>query len=177
MPRGASWPASSSENRWTAALLGPYAVLDIPLVGRYAEPLATLTILPPPCSSIRGTAWRQHRKTPRTLTSKTRHHADGSSSRNDAVGPATPALLTRRSTPPSSANHRSTSSSRETSPTSARPPISRATDSTCSLVRAVTATSIPAAASSRATFAPIPRPPPVTSATPSRRASAYHPPV
>src|SRR5205814_4078527 len=66
----------------------------------------------------------------------------GSSSRNDAVGPATPALLTRRSTPPSSANHRSTSSSRETSPTSARPPISRATDSTCSLVRAVTATSI-----------------------------------
>src|SRR5437764_143221 len=35
--------------------------------------------------------------------------------------------------------------------------------------RAVTATSIPARANSRATPAPIPRPPPVTSATPSSR--------
>src|ERR671938_1280641 len=50
-----------------------------------------------------------------------------------------------------------------------RPPISAATASTCSAVRAVTATCIPAAASSRATSAPIPRPPPVTSATPSSR--------
>src|SRR5205807_8086158 len=58
-----------------------------------------------------------------------------------------------------------------TSPTSARPPISAATASTSAAVRAVTATCIPAAASSRATFAPIPRPPPVTSATPSRRSS------
>ena len=40
--------------------------------------------------------------------------------------------------------------------------------STCSRVRPVTATCMPAAASSRAMFSPIPRPPPVTSATASR---------
>src|SRR5436305_14137971 len=49
---------------------------------------------------------------------------------------------------------------------SARPPISRATDSTCSAVRPVTRTRMPAAASARAMFSPMPRPPPVTSALP-----------
>src|SRR5207248_5486016 len=58
-----------------------------------------------------------------------------------------------------------TSSSLDTSATMPTPPISRATPSTCSRERAETATRIPAAASSRAMFAPIPRPPPVTSAT------------
>src|SRR5437764_1461368 len=82
-----------------------------------------------------------------------------------------PAFATRRSISPISAIQRSTSSRREASPTSARPPISAATASTSSAVRAVTTTSIPAAASSRATSAPIPRPPPVTSARPSRRSS------
>src|SRR5438094_5532657 len=58
----------------------------------------------------------------------------------------------------------STESASETSPTTASPPISVATASTCSRVRAETATRAPADASSRAMFAPIPRPPPVTSA-------------
>src|SRR5947208_3961238 len=46
-----------------------------------------------------------------------------------------------------------------------RPPISLAMPSTCSRVRALAATGAPAAASSRAMPAPIPRPPPVTRAT------------
>src|SRR5262249_54678214 len=53
------------------------------------------------------------------------------------------------------------------SPGSPSPPISAASPSTCSVVRPVTATRMPASASSRAIDAPIPRPPPVTSATPS----------
>src|SRR6266545_2712701 len=79
-----------------------------------------------------------------------------------------PALATRRSRAPrpcsTSATIRSTSSRLETSATTARPPISLATCSTSSRVRAETATRIPADASSRAMLAPIPRPPPVTSA-------------
>src|ERR1700730_5038168 len=77
-----------------------------------------------------------------------------------------PALQTRRSTSPASLAQRSTSSRFETSPTSARPPMSRATVSTCFCVRPVTRTRMPAAASSRAMFSPIPRPPPVTRALP-----------
>src|SRR5438067_3386227 len=80
-----------------------------------------------------------------------------------------PAFATSRSTAPSSPIHRSTSLRLETSPTSPVPPISAATASTCSRVRPVTATRIPADARSRAMPAPIPRPPPVTRARPSSR--------
>src|SRR5262249_52402685 len=66
-----------------------------------------------------------------------------------------------------------TDSGLETSATTGIPPRSYATSSTSSLVRAATAMRAPARASSRAMLAPMPRPPPVTSATcPSRRSSA-----
>src|SRR5581483_5223631 len=65
---------------------------------------------------------------------------------------------------PISPNARSTSSCEETSMTMPRPPISAATDSTSSRVRAVTTTSKPSPARARAIDAPIPRPPPVTTA-------------
>src|SRR5688500_4364120 len=75
-----------------------------------------------------------------------------------------PAFATTRSSGSAAAIIRSTSSRFETSPTTAAPPISVATASTWSLVRPVTVTCQPAVASSRAIPAPIPRPPPVTSA-------------
>jgi hypothetical protein len=81
-----------------------------------------------------------------------------------------PAFATSRSIGPSSRSTvstiRSTSSRFETSASIASPPISFATSSTCARVRAETATRMPARANSRAIFAPIPRPPPVTNATP-----------
>ena len=43
--------------------------------GRYAAPLATLTMRPPPRASMRGIAARQQRYTPRTFTSKTCHQS------------------------------------------------------------------------------------------------------
>ena len=62
-------------------------------------------------------------------------------------------------------NQRATSSSCETSPASACPPICAATASIRALVRPVTQTSMPASARPQAMFAPTPLPPPVTSAT------------
>src|SRR2546430_227737 len=118
---------------------------------------------PPPRSIICGANARQQSWTPSTFTSNVCHHASGSA--KSSSGPAIPALQTSRSTPPTSAAHRSTSSRFDTSPTSARPSMSAATRSTCPPVRPVTVTCIPAAASSRAMLSPIPRPPPVTSAT------------
>ena len=61
---GASSTASTSEKRCTAALLGGYAVFAFMLAGcvrRYAEPLATLTMRPPPRSIIPGANARQQR--------------------------------------------------------------------------------------------------------------------
>src|SRR5437868_12845994 len=98
------------------------------------------------------------------FTSKVLHHSTGSPS--GVSSPLVPALQTSRSTSPASSAQRSTSSRFDTSPTSARPPMSRATAPTCSCVRPVTMTRIPAPASSRAMFSPMPRPPPVTSALP-----------
>src|SRR5262249_42377348 len=57
-----------------------------------------------------------------------------------------------------------TESREETSSSTAVPPTSAATASTCPRVRAPTTTDQPSSASARATLAPIPRPPPVTSA-------------
>src|SRR3954468_11068977 len=98
------------------------------------------------------------------FTSKVLHHSAGSPS--GVSSPLMPALQTSRSTSPASSAQRSTSWRLATSPTSARPPISRATAPTCSCVRPVTMTRMPASASSRAMFSPMPRPPPVTSALP-----------
>src|SRR5262245_17937061 len=84
-----------------------------------------------------------------------------------------PALQTSSSIGPRSfstvSTQRSTSSALETSPTRSRPPASVAIGSVVPRVRPGVATCIPASASSRTIEAPIPRPPPVTSATPSRR--------
>src|SRR5581483_1654940 len=136
----------------------------MPPPGRYAAPLATLTMRPLPRSTIHSAKTWQQRYTPRTFTSNTCHHSRTSG--NGPSGPAMPALFTSRSTGPASPAQRATSSRFETSPTSARPPISFATERTSSAVRPVTSTSMPARASSRAMFAPMPRPPPVTSAFP-----------
>src|SRR6266545_748554 len=126
---------------------------------------------PVPRASIPGITSRQHRKTPSRLTSCTCHQSSGSTFHVAPSGPPTPAFATKRSigSPPPISNStlatiRATSSRFETSPTTASPPISSATRSTCSRVLAETATRMPAEASSRAMFAPMPRPPPVTSA-------------
>src|SRR5919198_1583285 len=108
----------------------------------------------------------QHRCTPSTLTSKTRHHSRGSRSHVAPSWLPIPAFATSRSTGADSA--RSTAAASETSSWTARPPISAATASTWSSERAATVTSQPSAASTRAMFAPIPRPPPVTKASGNR---------
>src|SRR4051794_12051531 len=165
IPYGASSLASCSPKRWSAALLAPYAVSPIPPPGRYAAPLATLTIRPAPRSIIPGMAARAQRNAPRTFTSKTRHQSSGATSHVGMRRPLMPALFTSSSTAPTAANARSTDSGDPTSSSTARPPISPATASTCASVRAATTTDQPSSASARATFAPIPRPPPVTRAT------------
>src|SRR5262249_52773804 len=159
----ASSPASISLNRCTAALLAGYAVDGGP-PGRYAAPLATLTIRPRPRAIIPGSAARQQWNVPSTFTSNTCHHSAGSTSVRGPVGPLIPALSTRSSTSPAAATARSTESREETSSSTAVPPTSAATASTCPRVRAPTTTDQPSSASARATLAPIPRPPPVTSA-------------
>src|SRR3954471_759378 len=68
------------------------------------------------------------------------------------------------STSPASAIARATDASSATSITTARPPTSAATTSISAAVRAATHTAAPSSASTRATAAPMPRPPPVTSA-------------
>src|SRR4051794_16232896 len=118
---------------------------------------------PLPRSSIPGiTAWQQ-RWTPRTFTSKACHQSAGSASHVLSWLPV-PAFATSSSTAPHSASPRSTDSRDVTSISIARPSISSATDSIWSRERAVTVTDQPSPASARAMFAPIPRPPPVTTA-------------
>ena len=121
------------------------------------EPLPTITIRPRPRSSIPGITALQQRWTPRTLTSKTRHHSSGSSSQTRRGYRCRRSRRAGRR--PGSANARDrlgevTSIERAAADLrgDARPARACAGD----------ATSIPAAASSRAMFAPIPRPPPVT---------------
>src|SRR6266542_861245 len=131
---------------------------------------------PRPRSSMPGITARQQRQTPSTFTSKVRHHSRASISHAASSCGAIPAFAHRRSTGPSTpstcATIAATASASETSATTASPSTSRATASTSSRVRALTATRAPALASSRAMLAPIPRPPPVTSATcPSSRSS------
>src|SRR5581483_8164290 len=78
---GARDAASTSENRWTAALLAGYAVAFGPSPGgRYAEPDATLTMRPPPRSTISGANARQHMYVPSTFTSNVCHHSSTSAS-------------------------------------------------------------------------------------------------
>src|SRR6478609_5417924 len=78
-----------------------------------------------------------------------------------------PAFATSRSTWPISANASATDCCDATSIATARPPVSAATPSIWPRERAETITDQPSSASERAIEAPIPRPPPVMTATPS----------
>src|SRR5258708_20362746 len=61
---------------------------------------ATFTILPPPCSSIDGTAARQQRNTPIRSTPMTAPHSSAVYSHLRFARPAPPALFTSTSSPP-----------------------------------------------------------------------------
>src|SRR4051812_40103112 len=102
-----------------------------------------------------ASAASQQRWTPRTFTSNVRQKS---------FSFPMPAFATSRSNAPISAKTRATDSRAETSSSIAVPPISCATVSIWSGERAVTTTSQPSRASAREMFAPIPRPPPVTTA-------------
>src|SRR3954453_18675169 len=116
-----------------------------------------LTIAPPPRCTIPGIACLEHRNVPRALTAKTFSHTSSVVSGAFVVEPI-PATLTSTSRSLIAA---ATWASSRTSSSSACASSSRATawgD------RSATVSSAPAAASMRATAAPIPDPPPVTSA-------------
>src|SRR5581483_10082702 len=139
-----------------------------------------LTTRPPPRATMsRTTRWHVVIG-PRRLTSMMRPHVAGSLSRN---GPITsmPALLTRMSIGPSSASVRCTAAwTLGASVTSTRMPAAEgaclpATATARSSSRSHTATAAPAAASAPTIASPIPRPPPVTTAT--RPCSAICPPL
>ena len=80
-----------------------------------------LTIDPEPCRRRCGAANREHRNTLSRLTARHRRQSPNAMSSTSAVGPATPALLTRMSSPPSTAmacsNNAPTCASSETSQT------------------------------------------------------------
>ena len=80
-----------------------------------------LTIDPEPCWRKCGAASRAHRNTLSRLTARHRCQSPKAMSSTSAVGPATPALLTRMSRPPSAAtacsNNAPTCASSETSQT------------------------------------------------------------
>src|SRR3954452_20468982 len=148
----------------------------------WTDDMKTMTPRLPASSSARA-ASREHKNEPVRLTRSTCSHS--SSSRSTSLcGDSMPALLTRRSTTPSSsrvcANARTTSSSLPTSigTAIARPPLSviAATISSAAAwsSRWLTATAAPWAASSSAVARPMPVVAPVTSAIrpSSRRASA-----
>src|SRR5258708_14332710 len=134
---------------------------------------ATFTILPPPCSSIDGTAARQHRNTPIRSTPMTAPHSSGVYSHVGLAGPATPALLTSTSSPPhldlASPTIFSTSPGFVTSTSRARvhspPSLSRSLWSfTVAPSMSASTTHAPSAASLSLMARPMPRAAPVTSA-------------
>ncbi len=138
---------------------------------------AMWTILPQRRATMPGTNACAQRNGPVAFTAKSRFHSS-SPTRASGAELAMPALDTRMSTvpkrAPAAACRRAIESASETSQgtASALAPvwrISSATASISSALRAATITRAPASASSRAVAAPMPRPPPVTSATlPSR---------
>ena len=133
---------------------------------------ATFTILPHLRSAISGANSRVQRKVPVAFTANMRSQSRSAIFRRGAEAES-PALLIRISTWPSapraSRPSRATLASSVTSHWSAqasapRPRSSAATPSISFLVRAETTTRAPSAERARVTAAPIPRPPPVTTA-------------
>src|SRR5688572_62 len=128
-----------------------------------------LMIEPPPRARIRGTAYLMHSSVPRTLIAIVWSHAAMSMSAARATGPVTPALFTRMSGPPPAvsncANSAATDDSSLTSAVTALAPISAATRESRVPSRPAITTCAPAATKRRAIAAPMPVPPPVTSAT------------
>src|SRR5262249_6198035 len=134
---------------------------------------------PQPRATIPGrTAWL-HNSAPRRLTSMPRHHLSRGVSQKGPNGSTTPALLTSTSTDPrrcamalrALVTPRGSVTSAENA--TASPPATRircVVSSRSAAERAITATLAPEAASVCAMARPMPRPPPVTTATlPCRR--------
>src|SRR5437773_1827549 len=157
----------------TAALAAPYGAPPMS-PGRSAATDDTVTIVPPPRSSMLGsTAWVSA-QTPFRLTSSTLSHSSLLTQRIERVLLEWPALLTRTSTRPSVASVQWASAAAapclETSACRAVafPPAlwsSPTTSSSGGLRRPATTTCAPSAASSLAVSRPMPLPPPVTMAT------------
>src|SRR5215510_11621436 len=130
-----------------------------------------LTMRPLPCCSMRRTAARETRNTLVRSQAITWFQSSSLSSQVSFEPPVIPALFTTMSRLPQRAwaapTARSTSSARVTSATSAsaEAPIWPAAASTADLSRSTSATWAPSAESRRAIASPIPRAPPVTSAT------------
>src|SRR6185503_6617621 len=121
-----------------------------------------------------GIACLAQRNAPVTFTASVRSQSARSMSTTRSVGPPTPALLTRMSSPPSSASVAATtdftaaSSATSASAVATRPPALRISAAVASSVSRRVAASITAAPSEtkRSAIArPMPRPPPVMSAT------------
>src|SRR5581483_7584881 len=177
-PAAATSRASALVNAITPPLVAEYTASPDEPTFPASEP--RLTTRPPPRATMsRTTRWHVVIG-PRRLTSMMRPHVAGSLSRN---GPITsmPALLTRMSIGPSSASVRCTAAwTLGASVTSTRMPAAEgaclpATATARSSSRSHTATAAPAAASAPTIASPIPRPPPVTTAT--RPCSAICPPL
>src|SRR5437870_2369778 len=141
-------------------------------MGRALLPM--LMILPLRRAIIPGKTAREQSITPRRLMSKVRHHCSTSVSQNGPMGPGIAALLISKLTQPKvrsiSVIALRTAAASVTSVINgrARPPdcsIVRAVSSISEAERARIAVVIPAALSVAAMARPMPRPPPVTTAT------------
>ena len=126
-------------------------------------PLDIVATRPRPRRTIPGRSARVGRAAPRRLTSKSRHQIASGTSSNRPQPPASPALFTSRSTGPSSSSTRAaaaaTASASVTSQAIARPGVPGAGRRDHEETRA------PARARASTIATPIPRVPPVTTAT------------
>ena len=136
----------------------------------YAAIELTLTIAPPPARRIDGCTVFMPRNAPVRLVSITRRHSSIASS---AIGStaSTPALLTSTEIGPNASSAKLTAACHEPSSVTssaakrAPSPSSSATAAPSASSTSPTTTRAPSAASARACASPIPRAPPVTSAT------------
>src|SRR5919199_2857615 len=163
-PRPPYVMASHSAKASAACFVTAYGAAPGIVSSPAAETVATKC--PRPRSSHSGSTCRAARTCAIVLTCQAR-----SQSASEAAGPPptpTPALATKRSTPPSASRAARTSatapSSVAASPGAATPPTDADTACARSASRSLTTTRAPSAASRRAIAAPIPEPAPVTTA-------------
>src|SRR5439155_25052269 len=154
----------------SAALLAEYAeAFGLPSLPAIE---ATLTTRPYPRSTIFRRAARLQKNVPSQLIANTRRHSSSGMSTARTESPPTPAEQTRMSRPPSSESIRATAASASsdlvTSPRMGNTSSCRPLGSTSS-----TATRAPLARSKSTVAAPIPLPPPVTSATRPPKSYAF----